>query len=413
MNGLQTRAPARRDMARAMAGRPAAIQAGTACQPVIQGRSLPGFRTAQMWVIRSSAIRNANTVTVTPYCWATRPGWPLTVRSRNVTLSGARCTRSARYRAISSAPSTGWSVALTRPPPSAVTLAPGSRRPTSVPTSPASSARLNSLTTPACRAVGVGGACDARMRRRPEEGSWRHAARTAGDLRHLGEGVAEDIVQNERDALGRGHRFEHDQERHADRLVEGDPVGRVGRDASRPAAGPLRWLGQRLGDPFADVALSAGARRAEQVQADAAGDRRQPGARGVDGVLPGPGHGVPAGVGLLRRVLGLGGRAQQPVGDIDQPRPLAHDRARFRLGPAAPWLSRGAHGGSTDLRPLRRAAWRGCGAARGGAEGGTASLSPGANSAASFRCRSSRAFARTPACSRAPGEFADRSASAR
>src|SRR6202167_4803663 len=279
MNGLQTRAPARRDMARAMGGRPAAIQAGTACQPVIQGRSLPGFRTAQMWVIRSSAIRNANTVTVTPYCWATRPGWPLTVRSRNVTLSGARCTRSARYRAISSAPSTGWSVALTRPPPSAVTLAPGSRRPTSVPTSPASSARLNSLTTPACRAVGVGGACDARMRRRPEEASWRHAARTAGDLGHFREGVAEDIVQDERDALGRGHRFEHDEEGHADRLIQGAPVGRVDGGAAGPDADPLGGLGQRLGDPFAHVGLPPGACRAKQVEADAAGDRGQPGTR--------------------------------------------------------------------------------------------------------------------------------------
>jgi hypothetical protein len=33
----------------------------------------------------------------------------------------------------------------------------------------------------------------------------------AGGLGHFGEGVAEDIVQEERDALGRGHRFEHDE----------------------------------------------------------------------------------------------------------------------------------------------------------------------------------------------------------
>jgi SAM-dependent methyltransferase len=34
-------------------------------------------------------------------------------------------------------------------------------------------------------------------------------------------------VKDERDALGRGRRFEHDQEGHVDRLVEGDSVGRA------------------------------------------------------------------------------------------------------------------------------------------------------------------------------------------
>src|SRR6266545_32026 len=37
-------------------------------QPVVQGRSLSGLRTAQMCLIRSSATWNANTVTVTPSC---------------------------------------------------------------------------------------------------------------------------------------------------------------------------------------------------------------------------------------------------------------------------------------------------------------------------------------------------------
>jgi len=56
----------------------------------------------------------------------------------------------------------------------------------------------------------------------------------AGDLGHFGEGVAEDVVQDERDALGRGYRVEHHQEGHADRLVQGDVVGRVGRSAAGP-----------------------------------------------------------------------------------------------------------------------------------------------------------------------------------
>ena len=53
-------------------------------QPVAQGRSLSGLRIAQMSVIRSPATLNAYTVTVMPSSWATRPGWPLTVRSRIV-----------------------------------------------------------------------------------------------------------------------------------------------------------------------------------------------------------------------------------------------------------------------------------------------------------------------------------------
>ena len=77
-------------------------------------------------------------------------------------------------------------------------------------------------------------------------------------------------------------------------------------------------------------------RRAEQIEADAAGDSGQPGARRCDGVLLLGGHGVPTGVGLLHRVLRVGHRAQQPVGEIDQPGALARDRAQARTRLAAP-----------------------------------------------------------------------------
>jgi hypothetical protein len=50
---------------------------------------------------------------------------------------------------------------------------------------------------------------------------------TADDLGHHGEGVPEDVVQDERHALGWRHRFEHDEEGHVHRLVEGDSVRRV------------------------------------------------------------------------------------------------------------------------------------------------------------------------------------------
>ena len=53
-------------------------------QDAPQGRSLSGLRTDQMCAIRSPTTSKAMTVTVTPACWATRPGWPLTVRSSSV-----------------------------------------------------------------------------------------------------------------------------------------------------------------------------------------------------------------------------------------------------------------------------------------------------------------------------------------
>jgi hypothetical protein len=75
---------------------------------------------------------------------------------------------------------------------------------------------LKSLTTPVGWAAGVvAEGCEAGMRRRAEEINCRHAA---DDLGHFVEGVAEDVVQDERDAFGRGHRFQHDQEGQVDRL---------------------------------------------------------------------------------------------------------------------------------------------------------------------------------------------------
>ena len=83
-------------------------------------------------------------------------------------------------------------------------------------------------------------------------------------------------MQDKRNALGRGHRVEHDQEGHADRLIQGDPVGRVSRGAARLPAGPLGQVRQRLGDPFAHVPLAAGPCRAEQVANPFAGGPEAP-----------------------------------------------------------------------------------------------------------------------------------------
>src|SRR4029450_13433532 len=79
------------------------------------------------------------------------------------------------------------------------------------------------------------------------------------------------------------------------------------------------------------------------IEADAACDRRQPAAGGFDGFSLLWGHGVPAGVGLLYDILGVGQGAEKSVCEIDQLTPLAHDRAQARIQPAVFWLRLGAH----------------------------------------------------------------------
>ena len=116
-------------------------------------------------------------------------------------------------------------------------------------------------------------------------------------------------MKDERDALGWGHRFEHDQEGHVDRLVECDSVGRVD-GATRLSAEPLGGCRHRLRDPFAHIAFPSCPGRTQQVEADAAGDCHQPAAGGFDGLLLLRCHGVPAGVGLLNDVLSVGQRAE-------------------------------------------------------------------------------------------------------
>ena len=49
--------------------------------------------------------------------------------------------------------------------------------------------------------------------------------------RYVGEWIPEPVPERT-EWLGGGHRFEHHQEGHADRLIQGDPVGRVGRGAA-------------------------------------------------------------------------------------------------------------------------------------------------------------------------------------
>jgi hypothetical protein len=78
--------------------------------------------------------------------------------------------------------------------------------PIKVLTSLASQVFLKSLTMLACRAVGVAGGLRVPGAAAGYGGQLAAGRRgAAGDLGHLGEGIAEDVVQDERDALGRCH----------------------------------------------------------------------------------------------------------------------------------------------------------------------------------------------------------------
>ncbi len=197
----------------------------------------------------------------------------------------------------------------------------------------ASHACLNDRTMLACRTAGDGVGLRGQHPAARGEGQLpAGAGRPAGDLGDVGEGKAEDVVQDERDPLGRRHRVQHDQERHADRLVQGDPVRRVRGAVDRAAAAPFGRLGHRFRHPLPHIAFPPGPSRAEQVETDPAGHLAQPRARHLDRRPPWLAHRVPAGVGLLDRVLGVGERAEQPVGEIDQLPPLADHRTERGVG---------------------------------------------------------------------------------
>jgi hypothetical protein len=117
-------------------------------------------------------------------------------------------------------------------------------------------------------------------------------------------------VQHEGQSLGRAERVEHDQERQADRVGEQRlvfGVGAVGGVDDRVGEMDVEWL-------FAPD--SAGA---EHVQRHACHDRRQPGAEVLDLGRVGTGEPQP---GVLHGVVGLAERAERPVGDRAQARPV-------------------------------------------------------------------------------------------
>ena len=113
-------------------------------------------------------------------------------------------------------------------------------------------------------------------------------------------------MQHEREALGRRQRVEDDEQREPDRVGEDRLVLGIGVSVDGD---------DRLGEPAAEVVLTAGAARAKDVERDARHDGRQPAREVRDAVRVRAGEPQPR---LLDRVFSLAHRAEHPVRDRPQ-----------------------------------------------------------------------------------------------
>ena len=135
----------------------------------------------------------------------------------------------------------------------------------------------------------------------------RRRRRAPDDRRDLVERHAEHVVQHEREPLGRASASR------ARRAAPARPSRRCSASLLRVAASSSVTIGS--GSQMPTESSRRARRRAQHVEADAADDRRQPPAevrrpRGVGAAQPQPR--------LLHGVLGLGDRAEHPVGDRPQ-----------------------------------------------------------------------------------------------
>src|SRR5262249_36241085 len=129
--------------------------------------------------------------------------------------------------------------------------------------------------------------------------------RPADDRRELVERHLEDVVEYERGALGRGELFEHDQQGHANGVVERDAVGGVGPER--------REVHHRLGEPRPDVAGAPGRCWPQLIATQPAGHGNEPAAHVVDAVDAMP---YEPGIRLLHDVLGVADAPEHAVRDI-------------------------------------------------------------------------------------------------
>ena len=165
--------------------------------------------------------------------------------------------------------------------------------------------RQEGIDNAAGRRVGVGGG---RAEPDPPAGpAGEHlggGSAPAEDGRDRAERHLEDIMQYERDPLGRGEGVHHDVQGDADRI--GEYGLRLGIGAEVARDGPQVRL-QRL--------LAAGSAPAQHVQADPPGHGGEPAAQFLDAVTAGPGQAQPC---LLHRVVGVRVRAEHPERDRAQ-----------------------------------------------------------------------------------------------
>ena len=122
---------------------------------------------------------------------------------------------------------------------------------------------------------------------------------------------AEHVVQHKRHPLPRAEPAQHLQQRRADLVVQGDPIGRV---RSRRVLVERGHLGTDVAGP-----LVASPRRTHLVEAEPAGHHRQPRADILD--LAEVGAGEPQ-KRFLRNVFGVPDIAQHLVRQIDQVRAM-------------------------------------------------------------------------------------------
>jgi hypothetical protein len=243
-----------------------------------------------------------------------KPGWPLTSTGSTVTShSAAMRAKTTNARAIPSAPTSGLGSARALPPPSPTRTAPG-REHGDQTLDVALARRGEEAGGERAALLGVGVEARPLLADAPAGAAEDLAAVLLGPAQHLadlGEGVVERVAQHEHGALVGRQALEQDEEREGDRLLVLDPPHRV-------------VLHERLRQPRARVGLAAHARRTQHVD-------RQPGGHGGQerlAVLDAL-SGVQAQQRLLHHVLGLGDRAEHPVGDREGEVSERVDRHRF------------------------------------------------------------------------------------
>ena len=130
----------------------------------------------------------------------------------------------------------------------------------------------------------------------------------------------EHVVQHEREPLRRRKCLEHHKQRETDR------VGQEGRLLRVRVVLPCH---DRIGEMGFERFLAARPARTQHVEAHAGRDRRQPAAQILDLAAIGSVEPQPR---LLHRVIRLAQRAEHPVGDRPQARPVRFESCSQPLG---------------------------------------------------------------------------------